>query len=84
MKLRVAAAALEGVAGIALTAGALMAGPASAAESAPPAIHPRIATFTGLSLSTAQVTLGAEQSEKATFTVSNLSGPHIPREHGPG
>jgi hypothetical protein len=30
--------------------------------------------FTGLSLSTAQVTFGAEQGEKAIFTVSNLSG----------
>jgi hypothetical protein len=52
-----------------------MTGPANAAESAPQAIHPRSVTFTGLSLSTAQVTFGAEQGEKVTFTVSNLSGP---------
>jgi hypothetical protein len=52
-----------------------MTGPANAAESAPQAIGPRSVTFTGLSLSTAQVTFGAEQGEKVTFTVSNLSGP---------
>ena len=75
MKPRTAVAALVGMAGLALTAGALMTGPANAAESAPRAIHPRSATFTGLSLSAAQVTFGAEHGEKATFTVSNLSGP---------
>ena len=52
-----------------------MTGPANAAGSAPQAIHSRSVTFTGLSLLAAQVTFGAEQGEKVTFTVSNLSGP---------
>ena len=52
-----------------------MTGPANAAGSAPQAIHPRSVTFTGLSLSGAQVAFGAEQGEKAAFTVSDLSGP---------
>ena len=45
-----------------------MTGPANAAESAPWAIHPRGVTFTGLSLSTARVTFGAEQGEEVTLT----------------
>ena len=43
-----------------------------------PGDRPRGVTFTGLSLSAAQVTFGAEQGEKVTFTVSNLSGPAPP------
>lgn len=52
-----------------------MTGPANAAGSAPQAIRPRSVTFTRLTLPAAQVTFGAEQGEKAAFTVSNLSGP---------
>jgi hypothetical protein len=62
MKLRTAVAALAGIAGTALTAGALMAGPASAAP-AP--------TTTTLTLSAPRIAFGHEDSELLTFQVAS-------------
>src|SRR5690242_19833211 len=62
MKRRTAIAALAGIAGTTLTAGALMAGPASAAP--PP-------TVTTLTLSAPRIASGHEDSELLTFQVAS-------------
>jgi hypothetical protein len=62
MKLRRAISVLAGIAGATLTAGALVAGPASAAP-AP--------TVTTLTLSAARITFGHEGSEVLTFQVAS-------------
>jgi len=75
MKLKQALAVLASAAASALAAGAMLASPASAAPHAPQGIHPRITTFTGLTLSSSSIFYGEEGVEVATFTVANLSGP---------
>jgi hypothetical protein len=62
MKRRTAIAALAGIAGTTLTAGTLMAGPASAAP--PP-------TVTTLTLSAPRIAFGHEDSELLTFQVAS-------------